>query len=121
MIDQPQDYSSTFPYQCRGCGTAMRTRGADGYCLWCIEATPLRCERCHRLRFDPAEEWQDHPGQVPGEVVGVCHDCGQARHRAAKAQYEADCRRTVHRMATGALTAVLPENPFEGFEDREGE
>lgn len=32
---------------------------------------PCRCEVCHRVRQD-GQDWEDHPGRLPNEVLGRC-------------------------------------------------
>lgn len=76
---------------------------------------PVRCATCARVRFDPRDLWQDHPGRLPREVEGQCRTCADWAERQREIQRGREVRRTERRAATGKLETVLPADPFKGF------
>lgn len=104
-------------YTCVGCGRSMRTRGVDGRCFNCIEPQPQRCEGCQRVRLEPAGEWQDHPGRLPGEIPMLCSTCWSGRRRAAEAAYGRGVRDVQRKMAKGYGPAPEGVDPFRGFHE----
>jgi hypothetical protein len=74
---------------------------------------PIRCEHCARVRFDAAGGWQDHPGTLPREVMGMCVTCGKWMERQREIQYARECRRTAARAAKGYGPGT--GDPFRGF------
>ena len=114
-----EGYSGTRPFECIRCGAGMRTRGIDGRCFNCFAFPVVRCERCARVRFDPDSMWEDHPGLVPGEVMGTCKTCGDLAKQEQERQYARDCRRTAARAAKGYGPAPEGVDIWKGFEKGE--
>jgi hypothetical protein len=75
---------------------------------------PVRCEHCARVRFD-AEGWQDHPGKLPREVVGMCVTCGAWAQRQREIKWAREGRQLLARRAKGYGGPAEGEDVFRGF------
>jgi len=111
-VSDCDDFSGTRPYTCE-CGRRMRTRGVDGRCIACVTPIPVRCERCRRVRFDVPGDWLLAPEGLPGEVLGTCATCGEAKRQAQeRAQRQID-RQLLRDRAAGYGPGT--GDPFAGF------
>ena len=100
MSTDLDDFSSTRPFECEGCGRRMRTRGIDGLCITCMEPLAQRCERCQRVRLSAGGDWENHPGLMPREVLCICATCGEARlKQQERAQKQLDIQLLAERAA----------------------
>jgi hypothetical protein len=73
---------------------------------------PIRCVRCHRVRYGPCE-WRDHPAKLKGEVEVICATCNELQRRLAAQKYGRECRRTAQRAAKGYGPGT--GDPFAGM------
>jgi hypothetical protein len=108
-------YCGSRPYTCVECGAGMRTRGADGRCYQCLIAPAVRCATCARVRYEPGEPWQDHPGRLPREVEVQCEVCAAWAKRQREIQRARMDRKLLRDRAKGYGGPAEGEDVFRGF------
>ena len=81
--------------------------------LGATPSRPVRCATCARVRFDPSEQWADHPGLLPREVAGMCKTCGDWAKRQREIQRARQDRKLLRDRAKGYGPGT--GDPFAGF------
>ena len=76
---------------------------------------PVRCCRCARVRLAPAEDWQDHPGKLEGEVLGECKTCLDASLTSQVNESWRRYNKVERKKAKGYGPAPEGEDVFKGM------